>query len=199
MTEHGCKVCRVLAERDLEHLNSELVARWHGEAGERMGYRRLADWLNRAFLRTEMEIVGMPTAGGEVRSRYERLVGDDAAADDEEAAEIRRLLTRGGVAVDDLLDDFVSYSVVRTHLTECLGESREPSPAIDWEEDQLAQLEEYASAEAADAVRSLVNKGKLTAGGQVEANVSVAVTCSACGVAVPFEEALAAETFCDCA
>lgn len=199
MTEHGCKVCRVLAERDLEHLDSELVAHWHGETGERMGYRRLADWLNAQFLRTEMEIVGMPTTGGEVRSRYERLVGGDNAADDDEAAEMRRLLTRGGVAVDDLLDDFVSYSVVRTHLTECLGESRDPSSAFDWEEDQIAKLEAYASGEAAEAVRSLINKEELTAGGEVEATVSVAVTCSACGVSVAFEEALEAGAFCDCA
>lgn len=199
MTEYGCKVCRVLADRDLEHLNSELVARWHGERGERMGYRRLADWLNTAFLRMEMEIVGMPTAGGEVRSRYERLVGADDAADDDETAEMRRLLTRGGVAVDALLDDFVSYSVVRTHLTECLGETREPSPATNWEEDQIAQLEAYASEEAAEAVRSLVNKGELSAGGEVSTTVSVAVTCSTCGVEAPFEEALETGSFCDCA
>lgn len=198
MTDHACKVCRVLAERELEHLNAELVARWHGETGERMGYRRLADWLNTAFLQSEMEIVGMPTTGGEVRSRYERLVGGDDAADADEAAEMRRLLARGGVTVDDLLDDFVSYSVVRTHLTECLGESRDPSPACDWEEDRIDQLEAYAVDEAADALRSLANKVKLPAGGELQASVSLEVTCSACGVSVPFDEALQAEGFCDC-
>jgi hypothetical protein len=199
MTDHGCKVCRVLADRELEHLNSELVAHWHGETGERMGYRRLSDWLNTAFLRTEMEIVGMSTTGGEVRSRYERLVGAAEATGDEEAAEMRRLLARGGVAVDDLLDDFVSYSVVRTHLTECLGESRDPEPIADWENDRIAQLEAYAAEEATEALRSLANKGRLSAGGALEATVSVEVTCSACGVSVPLDAALQAATFCDCA
>ncbi|MFB6220662.1 MAG: rod-determining factor RdfA [Halolamina sp.] len=193
MTEHGCKVCRVLAERDLEHLNEVLVARWHGETGERMGYRRLADWLNTTLLRTEMEIVGMATAGGEARSRYERLVDADGTG-----AELRDVLRRGGVAVDDLLDDFVSYSVVRTHLTDCLGERRDPSPPTDWEEDRLTQLESYAAEEAGDAVRSLVNKGKLAAGGEIEPVVTVEVRCSDCGVSVPVGDAIGDDPFCDC-
>ncbi|MEF8860016.1 MAG: AsnC family protein [Halolamina sp.] len=116
----------------------------------------------------------------------------------DEAAEMRRLLVRGGVIVDDLLDDFVSYSVVRTHLTECLGERRDPSPACDWEEDRIDQLDAYAVDEAADALRSLANKGKLSAGGELQASLSFEVTCSACGVSVPFDEALQAEGFCDC-
>jgi hypothetical protein len=194
MTDHGCKVCRVLDERDLSRLDDELVARWHGESGERMGYRRLADWLNTTLLRREMERVGVPTGGGEARSRYERLTGDD----EDTADAVRDLLRRQGVAVDDLLDDFVSYSVVRTHLRDCLDEERDPSPPADWEAERLESLEAYATAEAADAIRSLVNKGELAAGGDVEPEVSVRVTCSACGAAVPIEEALAAGTFCDC-
>lgn len=194
MTDDGCKVCRVLTERGLDRLDDELVSRWHGEHGERMGYRRLATWLNTMLLRREMERAGMPTGGGEARSRYERLTGTD----DDTAAEVRRLLRRGGVAVGALLDDFVSYSVVRTHLLDCLGECREPSQPADWERDRLNQLEEYATEEAADALRSLVNKGALSAGGDVEPTVSVKVTCSACGYAASIDDALAAETFCDC-
>lgn len=198
MTEHGCKVCRVLAERDLEHLNGEMVARWHGETGDRMGYRRLADWLNTSLLRAEMEIVGMPTEGGEPRSRYERLTGTDGSSGDKVAEQMRGVLRRGGVAVEELIDDFVSYGVIRTHLRECLGERRDPQPPADWEADRLAQLEAYTGEEAADAVRSLVNKGKLSAGGEVQVTVSLAVTCSECGVAVPYEEAIDTECFCDC-
>lgn len=193
MSDYGCKVCRVLDERGLDRLDDELVSRWHGESGKRMGYRRLADWLNATLLRREMERAGMPTGAGEARSRYERLTGDD-----DTAAEMRRLLRRGGVAVDALLDDFVSYSVVRTHLVDCLGEQRDPSPPADWERDRLDQLQAYATAEAADAVRSLCNKGELTAGGDVEPAVSLSVTCRACGAAASIDEALAADAFCDC-
>lgn len=193
MSDHGCKVCRVLGERGLAHLDDELAARWHGEAGERMGYRRLADWLNATLLRHEMERVGLPSGGGEAQSRYERLTGE---ADTAEA--VGDLLRREGVGVDALLDDFVSYSVVRTHLRDCLGEEREPSPPTEWEADRLNELEAYATAEAADAVRSLVNKGKLSAGGDVAPAVTIRVACSNCGVAVPVTEALAAGAFCDC-
>ena len=192
MTDHGCKVCRVLDERGLERFDDELVARWHGDSGERMGYRRLADWLNTTLLRREMARVGLPTGGGEARSRYERLTDDDTA----EA--VRELLAREGVAVDALCEDFVSYSVVRTHLRDCLEEEREPSPPADWEVDRIAELEAYATAEAADAIRSLVNKGTLSAGGEVEPAVSIRVTCSSCGATVTVEEALSAGTFCDC-
>lgn len=192
MTDHGCKVCRVLDERGVDHLDDELVARWHGDTGERMGYRRLADWLNVTLLRREMERVGLPTGGGEARSRYERLTAESTAD------EVRRLLHREGVDVDSLREDVASYSVVRTHLRDCLGEERERSPPSDWEADRLDGLEAYAASEAADAVRSLVNKGKLSAGGEAEPTVSIRVRCSACGAAAAIDEALAAGTFCDC-
>lgn len=192
MTEYGCKVCRVLADRELTELNPELAARWTDDSGDRFGYRRLADWLNTALLRREMEIVGMPTGGGEARSRYERL------RDDETARAVRRLLRDGGVAVDELVDDFVSYSVLRTHLKDCLKANREPSPPSDWEAARLEKLEAYAESEAADAVRSLVTKGRLAAGGNLDVAATLTVTCSACGASQPVETALSAKRFCDC-
>jgi len=44
--DHGCKVCRVLAERELGHYDERLLAEWRGEEGPRKGYRSLAEWLN---------------------------------------------------------------------------------------------------------------------------------------------------------
>ncbi|MFC6737035.1 rod-determining factor RdfA, partial [Halolamina salina] len=128
----------------------------------------------------------------EARSRYERLTDGDTA--DTVAA----LLRRAGVKVGELRADFVSYSVVRTHLRDCLGAERDPEPPSNWEADRLDGLTEYATAEAAEAVRSLVNKGTLSAGGAVEPTVTISVRCSACDTAVPVEEALARGAFCDC-
>lgn len=113
MTDHGCKVCRVLDKRGLARHDDELITRWHGDSGERMGYRRLIDWLYTAMLRRKMERAGLPIGGDKARSRNERLT------DDGTAEAVGHLLRREGVAVDDLRADFVSYSVVRTHLQDC--------------------------------------------------------------------------------
>jgi len=155
------------------------------------GHRRLADWLNVTLLRNEMERVGLP-GGGEGRSRYDRLTDEDTGTG------VADLLRQEGVAADELRDDFVSYSVVRTHLRDCLDEHREAAPASDQEVDRLEQLEADATTGAADAVHSLVNEGKLTAGGDIEPDVTICVTCSDCGLIVPAIDALVLGTFCDC-
>jgi hypothetical protein len=198
MTTHGCKVCRVLDDRGLGHLEAELVDRWHGEADDtdgRMGYRRLADWLNARMLRAEMETVGMATRGEEAVSRYERLTADDAAV----AAEVRDLLVDGGVRVDSLLDDFVSYSVVRTHLTDCLAEHRETTTTTtDWPDSRIAQLESYAASEASDVIRRLVAAEDVIAGDDPEVVATVELRCPACETTVPFDEVPRGKPFCDC-
>jgi hypothetical protein len=194
MTEAGCKVCRVLERRGLTYLESDLLARWRGEDGKRMGYRRLADWLNAALLREAMGTAGLPTAGGEARSRYERLTGDDDAV----AAAVADLLADGGVDVDALRSDFVSYGVVRTHLLDCLDASRPASEPSDWERAAVDRARRRAAGDAADALRSLVNKGGVAAGGDPEVTVSMQATCPACGASRPVEAVLDDGHLCDC-
>jgi len=77
MDEHGCKVCRVLDERNMERYGSQLVERWQDDRPQRMGYRKLARWLNVTILRREMDRAGLSTLGNEATSKYERLRGDE--------------------------------------------------------------------------------------------------------------------------
>ncbi|WP_336000754.1 rod-determining factor RdfA [Halorientalis halophila] len=185
MTEYGCKVCRILDERDMERYERRLVDQWQADAAQRKGYRQLAEWLNTMMLRREMDRAGLSTLGNEPESKYERLTGDDETV----AAEVRRDLRGEGIDVDELDADFVSYGVVRTHLTDCLGLERDVE-ATDWEADAIEYTREHATGKLEDAVRSLVSKGNLAACGDVEVHVSFEVECEECHTQVPVERAL---------
>jgi len=83
-------------------------------------------------LRREMDAAGLATLGDEAESKYERLRAADATA-----REVARLLEREGVDVAALEADFVSYGVVRTHITDCLGAEYESATAGDWERETI--------------------------------------------------------------
>lgn len=74
--KYGCKVCRVLDQRDLEGYDEHMLSAWRGDGPNRNGYRELARWLNVTLLRREMDEVGLSTLGGEADSKYERLQND---------------------------------------------------------------------------------------------------------------------------
>jgi hypothetical protein len=185
MGEYGCKVCRVLDQHGLADRESELLDRWLADGPRRMGYRRLARWLNVAMLRRAMDRAGLSILGEEPASKYDRLTGGDEAV----AEEVRSDLAASGVAIEDLETEFVSYGVVRTHLRECLGAERDRDPS-EWEADSIRIATDHAERKVSEAVRSLVNKGKLEAGGDITVNVSVELECEACHVRVPADRAL---------
>ena len=194
MTDDRCKVCRTLSAWGRPWMEESLVARWRGEEGERMGYRRLARWLNATLLEQAMERAGLPTAGDEAASRYDRLVGDD----EDVARGVREVLQDGGVPVDDLAADFVSYGVVRTHLLECLEAERPERDPDDWEADAVAAARKRALEQVYAAVRARFNKDRLAAGGVPDVDVAVTLTCPACGVQASAVEALNSRMLCDC-
>ena len=185
MSEYGCKVCRVLDERDMQRYEDRLVEQWTASPPKRKGYRQLADWLNTMMLRREMDRVGLSTLGNEPESKYERLHGGDETV----AAEVRSDLHNEGIDVDGLDTDFVSYGVVRTHIKECLGLDRNVE-STDWETDAIEYTHEYASRKLEDTVRSLLNKDELSACGEVEVHVSFEVECEGCHTRVPIDRAL---------
>lgn len=188
----GCKVCRVLAKYDAEYYDQRLVDQWTAPKPKRKGYRRLADWLNTNLLRQEMDRVGLSTLAGEVESKYERLQGDSTTT-----AELEQQLASEGVRIDDLKDDFVSYGVIRRHLTECLDASREESTG-DWEETAIEITTDRAEEKVSEAVRSLVNKGTVETGGDVGVNLTVEMVCEECGTRIPVQRALSRGYLCSC-
>ena len=194
MTDDRCKVCRTLGAWGRPWMEASLVARWRGEEGERMGYRRLARWLNATLLERAMERAGLPTAGDEAASRYDRLVGDD----EDVSRGVREVLRDGGVPVDDLEADFVSYGVVRTHLLDCLDAERPERDPVDWETGAVDAARERAVERIHAAVRARFNKDRLAAGGLPDVDVTVTLTCPACGAQASALAALESGALCDC-
>ena len=195
MSEQGCKVCRLLSERDMAQYNERLVEQWQGPPDQRMGYRRLATWLNVTMLRREMDRSGLDTLGNETESKYERLTGDDETI----AREVRRSLREAGVFIDELLDDFVSYGVVRTHLKDCLGAERETNHSdSDWERDAIEIAQDHAETKVSEAVQTLVNKNKLSVIPGAEVTVEAEIQCPDCHLRVPLERAMRRGYVCDC-
>lgn len=171
MGTHGCKVCRVLQQRGMDRYEEVLLDRWTAEPPERMGYRKLARWLNVAMLQLEMDRAGVSTIGGAAEACYDLLRGSDAMAD-----EVAESLTDTGIDASQLTDDFVSYGVVRTHLKECLGAERETKSGS-WERDAIDISFEHARTKLGEAIRSLQNKGELSAGGEISVHVGGELEC----------------------
>jgi hypothetical protein len=194
MDEYGCKVCRVLDERGLDGYDERMLSEWQGGGGNRKGYRELERWLNVTLLRREMDQVGLSTLGGEAGSKYERLRGEDARA-----AEVANVLEREGIDVDSLQSDFVSYGVVRTHLTECLDATYEPDTSTDWETDAIDIAREHAGETIQEAVDSLISNGDITAANDVTVHLDVELECEACQTRTPLRRALRRGELCTCA
>lgn len=194
-TRDGCKVCRVLRERDLPGHERRMVRAWRGEAGERKGYRTLARELNVTVLRNELARAGLPTRGGEAASKYDRLAGDDERT----AADLRAVLREAGVPVAAVEREFVSYGVVRTHLRDCLGLDRDPDPPDEeWPADAVAYVRETAASTVGGAARAAFERGDLRAGDRPEVVVEVRLRCPACGAAKPAAAAVADGAVCTC-
>lgn len=192
MSEDGCKVCRVLEERDMGQYESRLVDQWQADDPERKGYRQLAEWLNVTMLRREMDRAGLSTLGQEAKSKYDRLQeGEESVAD-----EVSTDLAGAGIDIDGLRDDFVSYGVIRTHLQDCL-DLEYTSEAGDWEAEAIDMARDFASRKVSDAVRSLHNKGNLS-GGEITVGIDIELECESCHVTVPVDRAVRRGYLCNC-
>lgn len=194
MTDDSCKVCRTLEAHGGGWMEDALLAHWRGDDGNRLGYRRLAHWLNVRVLEREMERAGMPTAGDEAASKYDRLTGDDEAI----ARGVHEVLQAGGLPMADLERSFVSYGVVRTHLLDCLDAERPPEPTTSWEPETVSVAADQATTRTAAAVRAQYNKGELRAGGLPTVSVSISLTCPTCGTTTAATTALEDGAVCEC-
>lgn len=178
----GCKVGRVADRYDLAGIDEELANRWLGVGDERRSLRDLETHFNRSVLRAAMREQNMDVLDGEVENLYRLLRSDDTSAG--VRTQTRRRLTRGGVDVEQLQSDFVSHQTVYTHLTDCLGVSREDEDDdADPVEDARATvfaLQNRTVTVTDEIVQRLRANGDVDVG-EFDVFVDVSVTCNDCG------------------
>ncbi|TYL37315.1 hypothetical protein CV102_16960 [Natronococcus pandeyae] len=192
MSEYGCKVCRVLDDYGMNRYEDQLVEQWQADGGQRKGYRQLSEWFNVLLLRREMDRAGLSTLGDEAESKYERLRSDEAIA-----KEVATELANAGLPINQIRDDFVSYGVIRTHLKNCL-EKEVSTSSGEWERDAIEISREHARGKISEAFRSLQNKEKVTAGGDVSVSVTAEIECENCHTRVPIDRAIRRGYVCTC-
>lgn len=194
MTE-GCKLDVVADRRGMsvtdvrfDSLDEELIARWRGEAGfAEHGYRSLATWFNKELLSQVYSDHGRETLGTRVDDEFEAL----REGEELPRQELLDDLAYDGIDGERLCDEMVSWSTVRTHLTDCLDAEKEREPArTNWEEESVEFAEERLLEKVSDALRSHQNKGQIADGVEAEASVQIRLACSECPTRVSLTEAL---------
>ncbi|MFB6073212.1 MAG: rod-determining factor RdfA [Halobacterium sp.] len=190
-----CKVGRLVEAYGLDGVGDSLERRWTADGDDRASLRKLAEFFNRRLLRAALEDAGRNPVDEDVAAAYRVLAGGDAS---EGARTQKRLeLSRDGVDVDGLLEDFVSHQAVHTYLTEYRGVDREDdADQVAVDADRLRRLRSRVASVAADAVDRSANADRISAG-DVDVLVDVRVFCRDCGAdydAVEFLE----RGGCDC-
>ena len=166
---------------------------------ERYSLRGLADYVNQAVLRTAMEREGQNPLDGEVENTYRLLTDDEVSQGVRTQAHSR--LDRGGVDVDAIEGDFVSYQTVNRHLKECLGVERDStersdSDRIDSGAQRIAALRNRTVAVTENTLDQLRSSGALALG-DPDVYVDVTVTCTECGTHATVQE-LIDDGGCEC-
>jgi len=196
MSPSCCKVGEVIDGYELHEsvvggaIDDYLVARWRGERDyAETGLRPLADWFNRNLLRTVYAEEGRTATKTRIESEYETLTDGDGVRRGEVLDDLRADGIDGGTVVDD----FVSASTIYRHFRDCLDESKESGTTgadSDWERDKVAYARETARRNAAEAIRSLDNKDRITNAGDADVEVPVFLSCPVCSTRVRFGTAL---------
>lgn len=197
-----CKVGVVTEKRNLtvtagNDIHEYLVARWVGkEDYPEMGVRKLADWFNRKLLRAEYTRHDRTVTDVRITSEYKALKGDD----DVKQGEVIDDLKSDGIDGKLLIDDFVSRSTMRRHLTNCLGASKTSDNGdseSNWEVDQINHSQRHFERKIDEAVTSLANKGRLPGGTEANIETPIFLSCPKCATKVRLTTALERQFICE--
>jgi hypothetical protein len=176
-----CKLGRVSDESGLDGLDADLVTAWTGD-GEATSLRDLADEVNVRLVRAAMTAAADTPLDGEAANVYRLLTDDDVSSGIE--VDARNRLDARGVDVDALESRFVSHQTVHTHLTDCLGVSKDatvaPATSTETEHRRVRTLQSRAEAVSHDAIKRLRDRGDLALT-DFSTVVDVAVRCRECG------------------
>ena len=177
---NACKVDDVCARRGLSTLPERLVERRTG-AGDSL--RDLEHFFNRELLAAAMREAGMELLDDEAANVYRLLTDGDVSR--AARTEARDRLTRAGVDVAALREDFVTYGTVRTHLRECAGvdTARESRPVdAGAVTDTVFKLFGRTEAVTERELSRLAATDALDAG-DLSVSLTARVTCDSCGEA----------------
>jgi len=174
----GCKIDEVCSRRGLATLPERLVER-RTEAGDSL--RDLERFFNRELLAAAMRSRGMELLDDEAANVYHLLTDEDVnrAA----RTEARDRLTRAGVDVAALREDFVTYGTVRTHLRDCAGvdTGRESAPVdAGTVTDTVFKLFGRTEAVTERELSRLADTDALETG-ELSVSLTARVTCGSCG------------------
>ncbi|AQL44829.1 hypothetical protein BV210_19410 (plasmid) [Halorientalis sp. IM1011] len=182
-TDCQCKVGRGVEDFGLDGIHDDLVRRWCGDGRERQSLRELATYFNRRLLGSAVESADEAPLSGEVSNLYRLLTDDDVSSG--VRTQTRRRLETAGVPVEAVESAFVSHQTVHTHLTECLGVSREteaddPESRRRADRDRIRALQSRTEAVTTDALERLRDSEALALA-DFDVLVDVTVLCDECG------------------
>lgn len=117
---HTSKVARLIEEYGLgAEFGDELEALWTADGDERKSLRSLAEMFNERLLEVAMSDARISTLDGEVSNIYRLLRSEDVSSG--KRAEARNRLQQGGIDVEALERDFVTYQAIRSYLKDYRG------------------------------------------------------------------------------
>lgn len=177
----SCKIGRNVQKYSLGEFDRRLTDRHRDGAS----LRDLETVVNEAILSASIRAADAEVIG-DVSSVYETLTGDAASAG--ERTELRDRLSRAGVEVEAVTDDFVSYQTVRTHLRECLDLSTDQRDPLSVE-DARGTIEWARSRSEGIVERTLERLAGTDAvtAGDVDVSHVVRATCDECGATFPVD------------
>lgn len=175
------KVARLIDTYDLgSAFGDRLEALWTAEGEERESLRTLADRFNRRLLESRVDDAGLSTLDGEVTNLYRLLTSDEVSSG--MRTEARKRLEQGGIDVDRLEREFVSYQAMRTYLKEYRGASYDGEPGRTRVRNEIESIQRLRSRIRSVAETSLVGlrrTGRLSLG-EFRLFVEVDVLCEDC-------------------
>lgn len=197
---HRNKVERVIGTYGLDGLGDELERRWLGIDSERQSLRKLTDVFNQRVLYATLNDADGQTIDGEVKNLYRLLKGDGVSTSARTQAETK--LSRFGIDVESLRQDFVSHQTIHTYLTD-VREARlpedEPSAdaATQSRQETILRLRNRLVAVIERSLESLRDAGHLSLG-SFDAMVSATVYCTDCEKSYDIADLLRRRA-CECA
>jgi len=194
MSRDSCKVDVVTEEYGLDggarydSIDEWLLARWLGEDGRKAeGYRTVTHEVNKRLVKRVYDEHGRDAMGARLDGDYEALSGDDVVRKREVVEDV----ASDGIDAERLRSSLVSWGTVRIHLTECLGERKEPPEATtDWERESVERARDHARKTVEKAVSALSSKGRIERAVEADVEMPILLSCPECPTRTPLEEAL---------